>query len=559
MSTVPIYEDGSAKYLLNIIYNVTDKVLEKIDLEKENKHLKLILDNVSDKIGIINKEGEYTYKNKSSRNIIKKALNEQDIKSTKAIYEKLEFYDEKGMEIPYELMPAQRILRGEAFSNYIILGISKNSTQYHNSIGIPLYDKHGHIEGGILMYENITDKIILEEYNIFKEKTGDSFLNYASVSYPSFKIRYLNNQAYKTLKNNCPHIESELYLVGKDFFEFTGLSEKAQINEKNRIKNFVERKCPAYSHTQRIEENGRVKYIKTLFQPIYNEKKQVDRINFLGIDVTKEEVANEKMANALKFQSEAFINSSHEFKTPLNLIFSASQLLDLYLKNGDLKDIKDKLISNNQVIRKNCNRLTKLINNILDISKLEHGFYELNLSNQDIVYLIEDIVQSFSTHVKKIGLRIRFDTNVEEKIVALDLYNFERIMMNLISNAIKFSNPGGIIFIDLLVKDKYIEISVKDEGIGIEKHNLDNIFEKFFQVDKSLNRKSEGTGVGLALVKSLVNLHGGEIYVESTLDKGSIFKIKLPDIMIEDNKINNYIANDRNISETINIELSDIL
>ena len=150
------------------------------------------------------------------------------------------------------------------------------------------------------------------------------------------------------------------------------------------------------------------------------------------------------------------------------------------------------------------------------------------------------------------------DPTVEEKIMGLDLYKFERIMLNLISNAIKFSNDDGIIFIDLIDKDTSVEISVKDQGIGIDRDNLENIFNKFKQEDKSLNRNTEGTGIGLSLVKSMVELHEGRIDVESTLNVGTKFTINLPVKIIEETVIvdSDYNAEDR--VEMIKFELSDI-
>ena len=156
---------------------------------------------------------------------------------------------------------------------------------------------------------------------------------------------------------------------------------------------------------------------------------------------------------------------------------------------------------------------------------MDSGFFKLNVSNENIVESIEDIVQSVSEYIKGKGLNIVFDTNTEEKIIAFDPEKIERIILNLISNAIKFTNLGGTIFIDLIDKGDTIEILVKDTGIGMDKKHLNNIFKRFHQIDKSLSRNAEGSGIGLSLVKSLVKLHGGKISVDSEVGKGSTFKI----------------------------------
>jgi Signal transduction histidine kinase len=260
----------------------------------------------------------------------------------------------------------------------------------------------------------------------------------------------------------------------------------------------------------------------------------------------------------LKMQDEIFANISHEIKTPLNVIFSSNQLMELYLKNNLLEDNKEKISKNICIIKQNCYRLIKLINNIVDLSKMESGFFKLNLKNENIVQVIEDIVQSVSEHINGKGLNITFDTNTEEKIMACDPEKIERIILNLISNAIKFTNTYGRIFVNILDKGNSVEISVKDTGIGMDRKHLDNIFERFHQVDKSLSRNAEGSGIGLSLVKSIVELHGGKISVDSTPGKGTIFKIELPARIVRTEKITEQIKTIDNKIEMINIEFSDI-
>ena len=257
-------------------------------------------------------------------------------------------------------------------------------------------------------------------------------------------------------------------------------------------------------------------------------------------------------------QDEIFSNVSHELKTPLNVIFSTNQLMEFYLKNDSLEDNNKKVSNGINIIKQNCYRFTKLINNIVDISKIESGFLKLNLSNENIVSITENIVQSVSDYIKVKELNIIFDTNTEEKIIACDPDKIERIILNLISNAVKFTDASGSIFVNILDKGDTVEISVKDTGIGMDKKHLDNIFKRFHQVDKSLSRNAEGSGIGLSLVKSIVKLHGGKISTESKPDEGSIFKIELPARTIENPKVTTESKSMNNKIEMINIEFSDI-
>jgi PAS domain S-box-containing protein len=283
-----------------------------------------------------------------------------------------------------------------------------------------------------------------------------------------------------------------------------------------------------------------------------------NKVGVLFKDITKEVLHNRKMEELIKMQDDLYVNVSHELKTPLNVIFSANQVMDMHLKSDSLEDKKDKLCNYNNSIKQNCYRLIKLINNIVDLSKSNSGLLKLNLCNVNIVDVVENIVQSVSEYVKSKELKIIFDTNVEEKIIACDTDKIERVMLNLISNAIKFSNPNGKIYVNVISKIETVEITVKDTGVGIEKQHLDNIFNKFYQEDKSLSRNAEGSGVGLSLIKSLIELHGGNISVESEVNIGSIFKVEIPARIVESQEFREEIKSMNNKIETIKIEFSDI-
>ena len=264
-----------------------------------------------------------------------------------------------------------------------------------------------------------------------------------------------------------------------------------------------------------------------------------------------------KLVIANKTQGEYFINISHELKTPLNIICSTVQLFNMYRNSGTLDDRKNSVVKYMDSIKQNSYRLSKLINNIVDLSKIESGFFELHLSNNNIVEIVEEMVMSITNFTDSKGINIIFDTDVEEKIIACDSEKIERIVLNLISNAIKFSDEGDEILVEVKDKNEFVEISVKDNGIGIEEKDLNIIFNKFKQIDNSLSRNTEGTGIGLSLVKSIVELQGGSIYVESEFGKGSKFTVMLPSryVVHENTLCNNKMLNK---DKTIQIELSDV-
>ncbi|MEL7598065.1 MAG: ATP-binding protein, partial [Clostridiaceae bacterium] len=146
-----------------------------------------------------------------------------------------------------------------------------------------------------------------------------------------------------------------------------------------------------------------------------------------------------------------------------------------------------------------------------------------------------------------------------EKVLACDPDKIERIMLNLLSNAVKFTKPGGKIFVNIFDKGQYIIISVRDTGIGILEEKQKQIFERFMQIDKSLSRVSEGSGIGLALVKSIVEMHEGNIYVNSELEKGTEFIIELPAKVLSENvEVENNSCSQSDNIEKVKIEFSDI-
>lgn len=247
-------------------------------------------------------------------------------------------------------------------------------------------------------------------------------------------------------------------------------------------------------------------------------------------------------------------NISHELRTPVNVISSSTQLIK---RNIEIKDEIDKenLKSKINMIEQNSSRLIRLINNIIDITKADSGFKEINLQNVEVIRLIEDTVLSVIPFAQSKNLNLIVDTDVEELIMAVDIEKIERIILNLLSNAIKFSYDNGNIFIDIYVDNDELVVVIKDEGIGIKEESLSKIFEKFVQVDNGFTRLNEGSGIGLSLVKSFVNLHNGSIDVKSNYGEGTMFIIRLLIIKIDSSEI---IYNGNYDNKSTIVELSDI-
>lgn len=263
-----------------------------------------------------------------------------------------------------------------------------------------------------------------------------------------------------------------------------------------------------------------------------------------------------------KLRTEFFANISHEFKTPLNIILGVTQIYELMFQDEEKPIDRQKMLNNVAIQKQNCFRLLKLINNLIDVTKFDSKVFELNMANCNIVFLVEEITQSVTDYIQSNNLTLIFDTDTEERIIACDSDKIERILYNLLSNSIKYSKPGGSIFVNITDGEDYVTITVEDTGIGIEKDKLDIIFERFRRIDTSFTRKNEGSGIGLSIVKSLVEMHNGTISAESEYGVGTKFTIRLP-VKVLDHKneddLNKLINNSiNNRVERTKIEFSDI-
>ena len=257
--------------------------------------------------------------------------------------------------------------------------------------------------------------------------------------------------------------------------------------------------------------------------------KYLDRLVKLRTKELEEQmIKNEELYNNnIKIEenkNKYLVNLSHELRTPLNVISSTNQLLLELSKKDNIKS--DKLAYYIDISERNCNRLLNLVNNILDNTKLQSKMYTLNLKEVDIIYLVEETSLTLIDYIKSKSIELIIDPEVEEKIILCDDYEIERCIVNLVSNAAKFTPEGGNITITIKDLDDKVMISVLDTGVGIEEKYHKTIFDRFNQVDN--DESKGGSGLGLSITSKIVELHKGEIYVESKVGEGSNFVIILP-------------------------------
>lgn len=298
---------------------------------------------------------------------------------------------------------------------------------------------------------------------------------------------------------------------------------------------------------------------------IYDESGNPSFLIGIVQDVTEQKMAQLALINAKETaeaenasKSHLFATMSHEFRTPITVLLSSIQLFDHYLQNEGMLTI-DKAQKHMKSMKRSSLRLLRLVNNLIDISKIDTGFYVPDFKNYDIVEIIEKIALSVKDYARQKNIEIKFKSKIKQAAIRCDADMIERIMLNLISNAIKFSNSNCLIQITIGRLNEFIHISVKDNGIGIEDNMKETIFERYKQVQTTLSRASEGSGIGLSLTKALVEMHNGQISVESKFGAGSEFIVKIPDILCSEDHTKNYeTISDHGIVLKMNVEFSDI-
>lgn len=226
-------------------------------------------------------------------------------------------------------------------------------------------------------------------------------------------------------------------------------------------------------------------------------------------------------------------NISHELRTPLNAIIGAAEIL----RDNILGSLNVKQKKYVESIYSSGEHLLQLINDILDISKIATGKMSLNLEKFYIKNAVQPVVNNVNSYIGKKHLNILLTINPDDFLVVADVHKIRQIFYNLLSNAVKFTPEGGKVIIEIYKREDVMEAIVKDTGIGIAEEDLERIFIEFEQVDSSYCRQYEGTGLGLPLVKKLVELHGGEVCLKSKLGVGTevMFTIPLQQSLLKNN------------------------
>lgn len=533
------YKYSSQAYLmLGIIYykylslnNISIKLLNKaLYISKINNQNEIeILANYH--IASVNMQ---LYKFKDSTNLYKNILNNYDLSLPVNI--KMDIYI--------------KLLQIYMKSNENLDDINKLFNIIEKSIyKLDIY----HIDSYLIKYN-----LLLVQYKI--SQTDDSIID------PSLNdlFYYLDN-AYYIYKSNITKfkfMEFDYWLeiaYGNLFYRLNDYDnalfhhkKSLLYSEKYKNMNTINSYKLIYKDFEALENyKEALNYLKASTETL--ESYNIDKNSDIYIQLF-DDYENLKCYHSIK--NDFFSNLSHELRTPINIIYSSVQLISS-LKDRDPDSIKEYFFKYEKSVRQNCLRMLKLINNLIDITKIDSGSAKLNLVTLDIVSFIEDLTLSIIPYTRYKKLNVTFDTNVEKLYMNLDTYALEKILLNLLSNAIKFTNPNGNILVKINSNNNFTKIIVRDDGIGIPSNLKNLIFDKFFKVDDTLSRNTEGSGIGLSITKGLVEMHGGFIIVNDEYTNGTELIVNLPTQLKKQSLKNSdfkYFIDDEKIIR----ELSDI-
>ncbi|GFZ33747.1 hypothetical protein CSC2_42730 [Clostridium zeae] len=576
LSGNPIFDESrNVNYGVFILHDITKEVMRTKVIEKQNRELEAIIECVDDVVTVVDKDGRYIRRSTKEGS---KFANDNQVFSH--ISSNTKFYDFDGNLIPVEQLCTSRLLRGEKIKNYKSMTTIDDKEIYISVSAMPIFDESGHFEMGVMVTHDITElmqsyvkiekqkkelEVIIENMRdgltvldkngnvikinkAFKEIMKKGMIVKPTFSYVTETMKfgqvYYNEKGEVLSKEDLPSIR---VLNGERV-------EQQRVMVKNGTKNFY----VDFYGTPVYDKNDQLQYgiiiAHHITEMMEKEKKIREQQELL---YTSEKSRREALEKALIMKDEFISLITHEFKTPLNVIYSAIQLIEhVYIKQ--VPERVSDLIGN---IKQNTFRQLRLVNNLLDITRLNSGHFKINLKNIDIVYLTGMITKSVKLYANQKKINLFFNTNVKSKLIAMDDEKYERIILNLLSNAIKFTPENGTINVNINADNdkKRIFIIVKDTGIGIPKAKKNIIFERFGQVDSNLSRQAEGTGIGLSLVKLLVENLDGSIEVDSEIGEGSSFTVEFPmKEYVEDEKIYNCIDADTRLITAISVEFSDI-
>ena len=401
----------------------------------------------------------------------------------------------------------------------------------------------------ITILVSIISNITKENYNFIFKETVNTSKYLEEINNKIIKNNYKLEVAYKKIKDKQQLYKSFLsslpypiVIVNQNLrISYCNLNFLNSIGEKNlrrvvnrRIESYIDISSSIKEILSGFNKNEKVSYSTSItingkqfegrFLGLNTEENEFilllkDLTEELRLRDMKEELESIKMKEEIK--KNFLSNISHDLKIPVNIIYSAIQLEKILIDNNDI----DKLGFYNEISKENCFILTKFTNNLIDISKIDSSNLEANLIYDNIVVFIEDYLISLNTYIKNSGINILFDTEEEEIYTYFDTEMMQRVILNLVSNSIKFTKKGGTIFTRIKVELDLVIIEIGDNGEGMSEEFVKKAFNKYEMEERAKTYNPNGSGVGLFVVYNLIKAQNGNVEIKSEEGNGTTFRI----------------------------------
>ena len=555
------------------------------------EHLEEILDRIPYEIWIKDVEGRHIYGNKlfcDKAGITKESLiGKKDCDFRKEEFAKMcEYTDKLNLEEKNDIYAEEdgvldgdrvcykvnKFLIDDEKSNEVYLGGFAEEVTFQKGVQLDLEESitkyieednetNDNKEFLLKTIKNIQSIVNCREIDIFLYNENESKLQlYLSTNETNDDIQvFLDDKIVRQIAN---------FKVSKKIKNL--LSEKI-INSRKEYKGLISKVKPLKLSDKTIgiisfyyEENEEhlykdYTYLSEILRKISMIIKQEENKKTL-IQIKNEKEELKSLVELECIKNEFFANVSHEFRTPVNMIISVVQLLESFLDKKSKNIDKESFLKYLNILRQNSYRLLRLVNNTIDTAKINSDICDLKLTNNNIISIIEEIVMSTVSYTNEKNRNIIFDTDIEELVLACDVDQIERVILNLISNAIKFSHENTDIEINIKTDfdNEKVFISIRNYGNEISDEDKEKIFGKFVQIENIFIRNNEGSGIGLFLSKKLIEMHEGKIYISENKN-ATEFTFYLPIKTVKEENIDSISDKyENNTIEKFNIEFSDI-
>ncbi len=417
------------------------------------------------------------------------------------------------------------------------------------SVAAPLFDEQGIRCGAIEVIRDVTEQKRTERALVEKERKYRDLVEHANsiilrwnsegqiTFLNEFGLRFFGYSAEEIFGRNLvgtivPYSESGGRDLSQLVQQIVNRPEAYEQNINENVKRNGERAWVTWANRIERDRQGQVVEILSVGTDITEQRRAEAAIRELNASLERRvaertaelAVARDRAEEADRLKSAFLATMSHELRTPLNSIIGFTGIL-LQQLAGPLNPEQSKQL---EMVRNSARHLLALINDVLDISKIEAGQLEITREQFDLHASVERAAQIVQPLADKKGLAMRLNLANDLGSITSDRRRFEQVLINLLNNAIKFTDRGAITLETIRLNPEKIEVRVRDTGIGLKPENLASLFQPFHQIDTGLSRQHEGTGLGLAICRRLVELMGGQIRVESQFGEGSTFSFTLP-------------------------------